>query len=228
MIDVSREPTIGAGAWTVVIPVRDPQNGKSRLGLSPSIAAAIAADTVAAAVEADLVSRVVVVTDSPSWATHLGVELVLQRSPGLDGAIRDGLEAVPSGAVAVLVGDVAALRPEDLTEALESARWVDRGYVPDRQGTGTVLITARTGTLHRPRFGLESAAAHASQGYQRLRVRTASTLRLDVDTEADLALGMAIGAGTALRAALDTPATPADGRTTPAQKRMPTRDGNVR
>jgi 2-phospho-L-lactate guanylyltransferase len=203
MIDTSPEPLRDAGAWTVVIPIRDPQSGKSRLGLPPSIAAAIAADTVAAAVEAHLVSRVVVVTDSPSWALHLGVELVLQHSPGLDGAIRDGLEAVPSGAVAVLVGDVAALRPADLTEALESARWVDRGYVPDHEGVGTVLITAQKHSLHRPRFGVESAAAHASQGYQRLPVRAASTLRLDVDTEADLTLGMAMGAGTALRAAWD-------------------------
>lgn len=238
MMGVSPESEFDAEPWTVVIPVRDPHRGKSRLGMPRSIALAIAEDTVAATIAADLVSRVVVVTDSPAWAERLGVDLVLQRSPGLSGAIRDGLGAIPGGAAAVLLGDVAALRSEDLTEALESARWVDRGYVPDHEGTGTVLITALKKTLHRPRFGPSSAAAHASQGYQRLHVREASTLRLDFDTPADLALGIAMGTGPALHAALETNTTSVDAKTRTngsawptestllAQKRDSTRDGN--
>jgi 2-phospho-L-lactate guanylyltransferase len=211
MTDISPEPAFDAGPWTVVIPVRDPQKGKSRLGMPPAIALAIAVDTVAAAIAADVVSRVVIVTDAPAWAERLGVSLVLQRSPGLSGAIQDGLAAIPGGPVAILVGDVAALRSEDLSEALQSAGWVERGYVSDHEGTGTVLITARNTTLHRPRFGVGSAAAHVGQGYQPLPVRTASTLRLDFDTRADLALGMTIGAGPALKAAVEARATPAGG-----------------
>lgn len=170
--------------------------------MPPSVSVAIALDTVAAASAAELVSRVVVVTDEPSWAPDLDADLVLQRNPGLNGAVMDALATLDTGPTAVLLGDVAALRAPDLDEALATAADVDTGFVTDESGTGTVLLTARKGISHTVRFGVGSAARHAAHGYRPLPTREGSTLRLDIDTRADLARAQELGVGPQLGRAL--------------------------
>jgi 2-phospho-L-lactate guanylyltransferase len=203
-----------ASTWTVLIPVKDPRRGKSRLGTTHSVATAtaIARDTIEAAAAAHRVARVVVTTDDASWAQSLEVPLVRQRRAGLNGAVMDGLAVLEAGPVAVLLGDVAALDPRDLDEALSGADRVEKGFVPDEAGTGTVLLTAQPGAAHAVRFGPGSAAAHALLGYRRLDTRDETTLRLDVDTPADLARARLLGVGPHLRRALapgaPTPSSP--------------------
>jgi 2-phospho-L-lactate guanylyltransferase len=98
--------------------------------------------------------------------------------------------------VAVLLGDLPALRPEDLTEALTAAAAYPLAFVPDADGTGTVLLTATDGARLEPRFGDGSAARHEAAGHTRLDLDL-PRLRTDVDDSAALEQALALGVGPA-------------------------------
>jgi 2-phospho-L-lactate guanylyltransferase len=188
--------------WTVVIPVKGTSSAKSRLGGSPELALAIALDTVAAAV----VSSPVLVVTGPSIAStfeELGARVLPHSDAGLLAAISEGIAAAGGGPVAVLLGDVPALRPSELEAALELAEQHPLAFVADADNDGTVLITARRAADHRPAFGVHSRAAHLAAGYVELEIPRDSGLRRDVDTAAQLAaLGARVGPRT--RAATDS------------------------
>lgn len=168
-------------AWTVVIPVKPPEIGKSRLDVAgtdrAALARAIAQDTIAAAAE---VARVIVVTADPSVDLP-GVEVVVESAPrGIAAAVTDGLAVAPGERRAVLLGDLPALRPDDLAEALALAEDTRLGAVPDQERSGTTLVTAREGDLPAA-FGEGSWARHRAAGFVELPVPSTSTLRRDVD-----------------------------------------------
>jgi 2-phospho-L-lactate guanylyltransferase len=172
--------------WTVVVPVKGTVSAKSRLGASPELALAIALDSVAAALAA---ARVVVVT-LPALADAfeaLGAVVVDDANAGLNAAVRQGIAASGDGPVAVLLGDVPAMRSSELTAALARAASHPLAFVPDADDDGTVLITALDPASHRPAFGAHSRAAHLAAGYVELAVPLDSGLRRDVDTPAQLA-----------------------------------------
>ena len=181
-------------AWTIVVPLKVLPNAKSRLvaSLSPAehaeLVRAIRADTLAAARE---VARVVVVADVPSPDADL-----VQRSPGLNGAIRDAAAHVarrwPRSGVVALVGDLPALRNVELAAALDAAGEQARSYVPDAAGTGTTLLAAAPGVALAPAFGEGSAARHAAGA---VRLDAGPGLRCDVDTAEDLDAAEALGLG---------------------------------
>lgn len=104
---------------------------------------------------------------------------------------------------AALLGDLPALRSEDLREALERCSAEHSAVVPDADGTGTVLLTS-TVAPPTPRFGPGSAARHAEDAT--LLELDLPRLRRDVDTVADLALALALGVGPATSAVLGAPA----------------------
>ncbi len=157
---------------------------------------AIRADTVSAARAAQGVARVVLVVDGPGVAVPAGTEVVVQRRPGLNEALADAaLEAGwrwPADGVAALLGDLPALRPVELADALGLASGVDRAYVPDAEGTGTTLLTAGPQRHLAPRFGAGSAARHATDA---AAVDAGPGLRRDVDTVADLRAAARLGLG---------------------------------
>lgn len=109
---------------------------------------------------------------------------------GLDAAAAAGVTAaralLPGAPVGVLLGDLPALRPDDLAEALTVAEAHPRAMVADSSGTGTTLLTVGASGPFDSRFGAGSAAAHAAIGFTPLGVDPASTLRRDVDLPADL------------------------------------------
>jgi 2-phospho-L-lactate guanylyltransferase len=189
--------------WTVVIPVKGTVSAKSRLGASPELAMAIALDSVAATLASVTELRVIVVT-SPSIAPQfeaLGARVVVDAESGLNSAIALGIAAAGDGPVAVLLGDVPALRAAELAAALDLAAQHPLAFVSDADNDGTVLITALVAAHHRPAFGPHSRAAHLAAGYVELDFPAGSGLRRDVDTPAQLAaLGDRLGART--RAAL--------------------------
>jgi len=127
--------------------------------------------------------------------------VLVQSEPGLNNALREGAALAaarwPDDGVAALVGDLPALRPEDLDEALAAAAHHKRAYVADAAGTGTTLLTAGPGTELLPEFGAGSAARH---GRTAATVPAGRGLRQDVDTTEDLAAAAAIGLGPATRA----------------------------
>jgi 2-phospho-L-lactate guanylyltransferase len=109
---------------------------------------------------------------------------------GLDAAAAAGVEharhLVPGAPVAVLLGDLPALRPADLGAALVLAGTHGRAMVADEPGTGTTLLTVSGTATFDSRFGAGSAQAHRELGYAPLDVPVASTLRRDIDLPADL------------------------------------------
>ncbi|MGJ0205103.1 2-phospho-L-lactate guanylyltransferase [Leucobacter sp. gxy201] len=196
------------GDWTVVIPIRDPRTGKSRLRAGAAVNAAIARDTLAAARACGAVGRVLLVTDETDW---LGPELlasskvhvVQQHSTGLADAIELGLERAGRGRVAVMLGDLPSLAATELEAALRAADDVPLGMVTDHCETGTTLITAPDAADHRPSFGPGSAALHRGLGYEELPVPTGSGLRRDVDTPEDLDRALRRGIGAATKRAVE-------------------------
>jgi 2-phospho-L-lactate guanylyltransferase len=207
--DAVREE-LRSAEWVVVVPLKPAAVGKSRLrDGGEQLVRAIGLDTVAAASAAASVARVIVVTADPATAAAAAalprVEVVPEPRPsGLNAAIATGIVAAGSGPRAALLGDLPALRPADLEAALRAAASVDRAVVPDAEGTGSTLVTARAGVGWSSAFGAESFARHTALGCVPLPVPAASTLRRDVDTAEQLAHAAALGLGprtTALLAA---------------------------
>lgn len=168
------------------MPVKSGGSAKSRLGRSPQVARAIALDTVEAALGAGV--EVLVVTadaEVADAAAGLGAHVVAEtQSRGLDAAIDAGLDAAGDGARAVLLGDLPALRPEALSDALRIAASHDRAFVADAEGTGSTLVTARAGLTFQHAFGDGSAARHRELGLVELPAD--ASLRRDVDLGAHL------------------------------------------
>lgn len=220
--------------WVVVVPVKAADRGKSRLvGHVPAhvhadLVRAMALDTVAAVAASPAVARVVVVTPDADVTAELGgwprdgaaVEVAPEPEhagrggvAALREAVAAGVGRVPVGSpVAVLLGDLPALRAADLTAALGAAAPHDRALVPDADGTGTTLLTARSADLLEPRFGPGSAAAHRALGCVDLPVAEDSSLRRDVDVPADLDRAVALGVGSRTGAVLAATAARASGR----------------
>jgi 2-phospho-L-lactate guanylyltransferase len=171
--------------WTIVVPVKGTALAKSRLGAAPGLALAIALDTVEAALS---VAPVIVVTSAdvaPEFEA-LGARIVLDAGGGLNAAARQGLAAAGGGPVVVMLGDVPAVQPAELSAALAAAERHPLAFVPDADGDGSVLIAALVTADHSPSFGANSRAAHLLAGYVELDVPATSGLRRDVDTTADL------------------------------------------
>ena len=193
--------------WVVVVPVKPSARAKSRLAVPgigrADLARAIALDTLAAATACELVAQVVVVTDDAALARDAAMIPALRFVPegdagGLDAAVAVGVAAIdPQGRMprAALLGDLPALRPADLADALRAAASVDRGVVPDAEGTGSTLVTATAGTAWTSSFGDGSFARHIALGCTALEIPDASTLRRDVDTAAQLEAARALGLG---------------------------------
>jgi 2-phospho-L-lactate guanylyltransferase len=207
------------GRWVLVVPVKDARRGKTRLadvlepGARAALVRAMALDTVEAVLAAPRVARVVVVTADPevaAGAVRLGRTRVLPEPPAaaddvpggwasLDRAVSAGVAAArseaPTAHVAVLLGDLPGLDPAELDAALAAAETHRLAVVPDAEGSGTTLLTARAGEQLRPAFGGGSAAAHGALGHVVVELPAGSTLRHDVDVPADLAALVERGVG---------------------------------
>lgn len=194
--------------WTLILPVKGGPLAKSRLGARPELATAIALDCLDAVLACPAVGRVLVVTSDPAIraaARALGAHVVpeARAGAGLVPAIVSGVRVaalVCAGPTAVLLADLPALRPEDLAAALAAVEGglhdgpASMAAVPDAQGTGTVLLAARTPADLDPAFGPESFGEHVRRGAEALDLDLPG-LRRDVDTPADLDAALALGVG---------------------------------
>ena len=195
-----------------MLPIKGGPLAKSRLGARPEVAAAIALDCLDTVLECPVVGRAVVVTADASMraaARALGARVVAESRPGagLVAAIGDGLTAVracapwTAGPTGVLLADLPALRPDDLSTALAEVEAKLAAHpgaamcaVPDADGAGTVLLAAATPDALDPAFGPDSLAEHLRRGAARLDLDL-PRLRRDVDTPIDLDAALALGVG---------------------------------
>ncbi|GAB3876580.1 2-phospho-L-lactate guanylyltransferase [Terrabacter terrigena] len=205
-------PSVSSGEWVVVVPVKDTRHGKSRLARAVGsdravLSGAIAHDTLTATVEAVGARHVVLVTnDEPlalAWRAR-GVTVVDDPGSGLNDAVSAGMRQAGAGVrVAALLGDLPALDAASLRSALARADDVAESFVPDRDGTGTVL---RCGRAFTPHFGADSASRHAADGAVRLDLPL-PRLRTDVDDARSLARARRLGLGPATQAVLENRAS---------------------
>ncbi|GLK18046.1 2-phospho-L-lactate guanylyltransferase [Herbiconiux flava] len=210
--------------WTLVVPVKGTAEGKSRLMPERSaeerllLAEAFTLDAVAALRAARTVGRVIVVTDAgSSIAARLretvpGVEVLDDPGEGLNAAVARGIAAADDGPTAAMLGDLPTLVAGDVDEALEAAYAHPLAFVADAEGSGTTLITAAGSTAGAglvPRFGAGSAGRHRAAGHVALALGDDSTLRHDVDTEAELQQAWRRGVGPATARVLESLKPPA-------------------
>ncbi|HEY6796300.1 MAG TPA: hypothetical protein VI248_16615 [Kineosporiaceae bacterium] len=154
-------------------------------------------------------------TPAPGLAQPPALAVVRESRPGtgLVAAVRDGLAAVPAAnrdvPAAVLLGDLPALRPAELSAGLAAAAAAlaarpdaPMAALPDAEGTGTVLLAGRAAGDLDPAFGPGSLAEHRRRGAvpivlddPRRHDVDPARLRHDVDTPADLSVALALGVG---------------------------------
>jgi 2-phospho-L-lactate guanylyltransferase len=201
--------------YAVLVPVKPPALGKTRLGdvgddARRSLAEAFAQDTVAACLAATSVAAVLVVTDDVRFSTvltALGCEAVPDGVTGdLNGTLRQAAAEAhrrwPHLVPVAICADLPALVPEDLDATLARVSGPHPWFVPDADGVGTTLYVASYDEFD-PRFGPGSRDAHLDGGARELADVPAS-VRRDVDDLDDLREAVALGVGPRTAAAVPT------------------------
>ena len=196
--------------YVVLLPVKPPARGKSRLEVDPvrrrALAAAFALDTARACLAAVRVSDVLAVTDDARFADDLRAAGCETIPDGVTGDLNESLRLAAaeaarrwSDAVPVAVcADLPALLPGDLDAALDAVSGT--AFVGDHDGVGTTLYTASYDVFE-PHFGRGSRQAHLDAGAAEITVPVPS-LRLDVDDRTALAAAVDLGVGAHTRLAL--------------------------
>lgn len=192
--------------YAVVVPVKPPALGKSRLqglsdGLRRDLAGAFALDTVAACLDTDAVGAVLVATDDAAFSSRFAAwgctTIPDGDSTGLNAALRQAAAEArrrwPALVPVALCADLPALRSTDLASALASLVPGGPSFVTDAAAVGTTLYTAPYDEFD-PRFGIDSRAAHLQAGALEINGEL-STLRRDVDNLEDLREAVLLGVG---------------------------------
>lgn len=202
--------------YAALVPVKPPSFAKSRLAAlgdeaRADLAAAFAADTVAAALECPLVERVLVVTDDHLLAgslTDLGAEVIPDgATDDLNGTLVQAAAEMhrrrPDLGLVGLCADLPALRTDDLADALAAADASQMSFVADEERVGTTVVVSPGLDEFRPSFGDGSRQRHLDAGAVEISLPV-PTLRRDVDDPDDLAEALDLGVGprTALVATL--------------------------
>lgn len=192
------------------MPVKPAQMAKSRLRsiAAPQrleLAQAFTQDALTAVLASPLVTRVIVVGDTAGAPDDDRVRSISDPHADLSTALDLGLNTIDQDhRAAVMVCDVPAVRPAEITMALTqgaSHRW---SMICDRAGTGTTMLMSLRRQDLQHRFGLRSRAAHVALGAIDLAHLPVPGLRCDVDTEVDLWDAQRLGVGTNTRALLDS------------------------
>ncbi|MBC2933335.1 2-phospho-L-lactate guanylyltransferase [Nocardioides sp. zg-1228] len=208
--------------YVVVVPVKPPAHGKSRLtGLGDderrALAEAFALDTVQAAAATPGVDAVLVVTDDHRLAAAvrtLGCAVIPDGvSDDLNATLVQAAAEVtrrwPGAVPVALCADLPGLRPVELAGVLAEVReQVAAGrsaFVRDRSGAGTTLYAAAAGRFD-PAFGPSSASRHEQAGAVEVGSR-ATSVRTDVDDADDLETVLLAGVGPHTTRACDGRAT---------------------
>lgn len=192
--------------FVVLVPVKPPARGKSRLHGLPddrrhALAAAFALDTASAALTTEGVEHVLAVTDDSRFAAELAAAGCAVLPDGVGGdlnatlaqACAEAARRWPGCTPVALCADLPALRPEHLAGFLLAWSGEGPAFVPDAQGTGTTAYVAPPGCFD-PHFGPGSRAAHLAAGAEELAGDWPG-LRQDVDDVGDLGRALALGAG---------------------------------
>lgn len=166
---------------------------------------AMLVDTITAATQVGALLSITVITPddvAAEAARRLGADILVDPTgeghpDPLNNAIAVAEKVVSETTpnVVVLHGDLPALQPHELAEAINAGHHHQRSFVADRHGTGTAALFAFGQPLG-PRFGPDSAARHRHSGAIELTGAWPG-LRCDIDTPDDLMVARRLGVGTA-------------------------------
>lgn len=182
----------------VLIPVKGPGGGKSRLSGALDAAArerlaeAMLAHVVDTAREAKSVTRICLVGSS---RRGIGEEIELLPDPGegLNSAVQSAfgvLAAENPSRILIVHGDLPQLAPQDL-DLLAAAPADTVAIAPDRHGTGTNALSLPLPAARdfRFAFGIDSCALHTDETHRlglKLETILSRGLEKDIDEPADL------------------------------------------
>lgn len=204
--------TAGRGTGVgLIIAVKRLAAAKTRLApvfagdLREQVVLAMLLDTISAALAVPAVGSVTVVTpdaDAAAAVRELGADVLLDPTPvGHPDPLNHALAATEQALrdsvtnIAVLQGDLPALRTAELAEAIAGASRHSRSFIADRHHTGTAALFAFGAPLV-PEFGVDSARRHADSGAVELSGEWPG-LRCDIDTPEDLETARRLGVGPA-------------------------------
>ena len=178
-----------------------------------SVVLAMLVDTISAASAVSALSAVTVVTpddDAAAAARRLGARVLVDPTPqGHRNPLNNAIAAAEASVreetpnIVALQGDLPALQPQELAEAIAAAREYRRSFVGDRHGTGTSALFA-FGVALDPQFGPDSAQRHRHSGAIELTGAWPG-LRCDIDTPDDLLVARRLGVGMATAQAIGRP-----------------------
>jgi 2-phospho-L-lactate/phosphoenolpyruvate guanylyltransferase len=178
-----------------------------------SVVLAMLIDTITAASAVPALSAITVVTPdefAADAARQLGARVLADPTPDghrnpLNNAITAAEAAMreETSNIVALQGDLPALQPQELAEAIVAARGYERSFVGDRHGTGTSALFA-FGVALDPQFGADSAQRHSHSGAIELTGAWPG-LRCDIDTPDDLMVARRLGVGAATTQAIGRP-----------------------
>ena len=201
--------------FAVLVPVKPPAHGKSRLvgtsaGLRRELAAAFALDTVAACLAAERVGAVLAVTDDASFSrrlTEAGCSAIPDGVAGdLNATLRQAAAEAgrrwPGLVPAAVCADLPGLLPGDLDAALAAVPSGRPAFVADAAGVGTTMYAAPHEQFD-PHFGVGSRRTHLGTGAREIE-GDLRTLRHDVDDLEDLRVVLGLGVGPRTSAAAAT------------------------
>jgi 2-phospho-L-lactate/phosphoenolpyruvate guanylyltransferase len=216
---MSGTKTVEAADVGLVIAVKRLTAAKTRLApvfsaaTRESVVLAMLIDTISAASAVSRVHSVTVVTPDEVAADasrQLGARVLIDPTPEghrnpLNNAIASAEIAIrrQTPNVVALQGDLPALQPQELAEAITAAHGYPRSFVGDRHGTGTSALFA-FGVGLDPQFGPDSAQRHRHSGAIELTGAWPG-LRCDIDTPEDLLVARRLGVGATTAQAIARP-----------------------
>lgn len=175
-----------------------------------SVVLAMLIDTISAASAVPALSAITVVTPdefAADAARQLGARVLADPTPdGHRNPLNNAIAAAEASMrdetsnIVALQGDLPALQPQELAEAIVAARVYPRSFVGDRHGTGTSALFA-FGVALDPQFGAGSAQRHRHSGAIELTGAWPG-LRCDIDTPDDLMVARRLGVGAATTQAI--------------------------
>jgi 2-phospho-L-lactate/phosphoenolpyruvate guanylyltransferase len=186
-----------------ILPVKRFSLAKQRLGESVTeqlrldLARAMVGDVLVALSRCAAIELTIVVTNEPTIgaaAAYTGAIVIADTAEsGQSAAVSIGIgRALAEGAERALCipGDCPALDPDELEVLLRSDH-SEVVIIPDRHGTGTNGLLLTPPDVMTPSFGPASRERHSELAVSaglRSQVEQLSSLRLDIDTGADLAV----------------------------------------
>jgi 2-phospho-L-lactate guanylyltransferase len=181
---------------TAIVPVRSLRHGKSRLAgsLRPAQRERLVAtmlDAVLGALEAALGRTQVLLLTADASLERRGVVTLSDPGVGLNAALRAGLDAAAArgGGALVVAADLPLIVAADIMTLIAAGEDTDVVVARDDERCGTNALWVRDPAAFAPRFGPQSAAAHAAEARARgmsCRTLDRAGLGFDVDTERDV------------------------------------------